>query len=704
MKIAIWGIDSVSGTFIKAPLPGKVGKIVIKVRGIILAEKTRELDRMTAYMNDLSALRKQEEDELFYFNHYKSDEFEIGKRLVFLFLCDMLPQMQSAMLMIQGSKAFTRPKRMPLAVKIITWTFMFLTFAGMLFYMMLFAISKGAEYQRAWLFSFLIFMIIDLFFVSTLTATFKDIILPSQIADDVAEVERNSLKFYQNELLKMKADPIYRRKVTQILSANVVGNKDGPTRDTIVEEGLQLVTPSQDRKSSFAGRIAAARGDAFNAAPYFFLSSRIAQHYPHLKESKLILLYSTCFPQPRYSTEAAKSDLDARTRLALTAGGGMNDDEDEHSDSGSSKPPTTNRRKAVGYTQIFTLFFLFWLLLVPENSFDAVFEIICNIIMGWAMLAALTLYGIHPVLAFVVPIGIALILWLLIRERRKKESKTQKQSQDTTKRKPTKDAINSNVSDRKVVPIADSDEADADAATTSAAAADSAEGGNGEGLQASENINEDENGDNDINDDEDEDLVDFTSFFNDAYGDSMGSVLNDVLTNSAKKRQETKNRAQLALSNKNASQSVERLSTWTKEDKPATLLLSVAEPDLFSRSNILSSSLGTNIDHTHGDRSGGDVVGKSPSPTRINLPPLKNKPKFGDTGIISNRSNDRGLFSGNGKAPIGAASTIKRTVKYISPTRSSAYVYTPPVSTTSQCTTKKKENEDKCSDDSESKK
>ena len=132
--------------------------------------------------------------------------------------------------------------------------FLLLMDLSFVLYIYLFAIRQTPQRQDAWIRGFLIWFFIDVFLVSTASVLLTHLLLPM-----VA----------MREIHKIKA------RLTE----------------TIIQYYAKL-----DQN----GESLVQRSEKFNAASYLFVSYRVAQLFPDLKESKIIQQFSTPWPHQSY--------------------------------------------------------------------------------------------------------------------------------------------------------------------------------------------------------------------------------------------------------------------------------------------------------------------------------------------------------------------------------------------------------------------
>jgi uncharacterized membrane protein len=135
--------------------------------------------------------------------------------------------------------------------------------AGMLFYILLFALSQDSHRQKAWGQSFALWLVVEVFLVSTISVVLMQVLIPSLTMKDVGIIKKklifNVISFYK-ELAKKKSHGIE------------------------VKDGVKIELKNQ----------------VFNAAEYLFISTRLAHFYSDLRIAKMILAFQTPWPKQSY--------------------------------------------------------------------------------------------------------------------------------------------------------------------------------------------------------------------------------------------------------------------------------------------------------------------------------------------------------------------------------------------------------------------
>ena len=87
---------------------------------------------------------------------------ERGKRLLFLFQRDLLPGVSGKILESKGQRDNVPVKFVSFHSKAVAWAFISLLNIGMLFYILLFALTQTGPRQNAWFQSFALWLVVEL--------------------------------------------------------------------------------------------------------------------------------------------------------------------------------------------------------------------------------------------------------------------------------------------------------------------------------------------------------------------------------------------------------------------------------------------------------------------------------------------------------------------------------------------------------------
>jgi hypothetical protein len=279
------------------------------------------------------------------------DEKKIGQRLMFLFQKDLLPGVNAMILESKGQRDFVGGAgTVDFNKKAMAWTFIGLLNVSLIFYIYLFSLRQTGKRQEAWFRTFIVWLILEVFVMSTFVVLVMHILIPMLTMRDLHHVKRR---------LKL----------------------------TIVDYLADI--RGQAASSGGGGGRAAQGGDrmngahAFNVAEYLFVSTRLCTFYSGLKEAQIIQRFSTPWPHQSYR----------RTKSLST---------------GYRKRFSTLFQ---GFTLIL-VFFLKGILVMPSNVQDMLLSICTVVVVGNILSYSVQLYNVNPALG-VLPF-VALVMLLAI--------------------------------------------------------------------------------------------------------------------------------------------------------------------------------------------------------------------------------------------------------------------------------------------------
>jgi len=174
------------------------------------------------------------------------------RRLLFLFQCDLLPGISGQILSSKGARESASAGAVTVDQKLAAYTVILAVNAAMLFYIFLFALQQTKYRQNAWLQSFLLWLMTEIVFSSTIVVLVMQFVVPSLIMKDISKLKH---------------------KIADIL------------RDFRASSGFSEEQPEDA---------------VFNAADFLFVSAQLARQLPHLPVSKMILHFRTPWPRQSY--------------------------------------------------------------------------------------------------------------------------------------------------------------------------------------------------------------------------------------------------------------------------------------------------------------------------------------------------------------------------------------------------------------------
>ena len=311
-------------------------------------------------LDELERVRDAVTEEVVMFESSQLTETQKSKRLLFLFVRDLLDGANGQILDAKNRRDNTVRKRVTMDTKILVSTFVTFTLLGMLFYVYLFALRQTQERQQAWFQSFVVWMIFEIFLVSTGMVFITHIIIPTFVVSDVKRVKQKIV----DDIIAFKASVA---RHTSQLSA--VGSSGGDVASVSTEAAAakHIVDEIESRTE-------------FNAAKYLFASSRLARMYPDLKDSSVVAKFSTQWPRRSLKT--------------------------------TQKSVTNSYNKKLSFvTQAFSRVLLFTVssvIQLPEPVQDIIFQLISTSGFGYVIVIFMNLWRTSPLLV-AVPVVILIL-------------------------------------------------------------------------------------------------------------------------------------------------------------------------------------------------------------------------------------------------------------------------------------------------------
>jgi hypothetical protein len=334
----VWGIDSSTGRFISRTDSFSSAPVL---RNLFRSSPNHNLDIERIVTEEVKGVRNTLVKEVNEIKQSSLGEKEIGQRLIYLFQRDLLPGVNGQILEAKHNRDNLQNGVVSYSAKVCCWIFILVLNGGMLFYILLFALQQSPERQDAWFQSFLIWITIEICFVSTMIVYITHILIPS---------------FIKNDILKIK--------------------------EKILQSMRQLQNENYESKS----------GDVFNAARFLYASTRLAEMYPTIRESKIILKFSTPWPLHSYIPSVSITKHYSKKYTFIT-----------------------NSLKMV------LIYVLKGFIYIPPSIQDFICQLVSTSGIGYAGVLLIKLYRIHPALPLLPVIIIAVIIHLVIRSNQEKD-------------------------------------------------------------------------------------------------------------------------------------------------------------------------------------------------------------------------------------------------------------------------------------------
>jgi hypothetical protein len=178
--------------------------------------------------------------------------------------------------------------------KLLGWLFVILMNLGMLFYVYLFAMRQTESRQLAWVQSFVMWLMFDLFIAGTGVVLVTHLLIPLYVMSDIRTIKKKVLgdiTTFQDRLKQQRPQiQTQSRSVGGELGEGLAGDENG----------------NQNLWSLNANGSTILEDEQFNSAKYLFTSWRVAWLCREIPESQLILQFSTPWPKQSLKIEKKK--------------------------------------------------------------------------------------------------------------------------------------------------------------------------------------------------------------------------------------------------------------------------------------------------------------------------------------------------------------------------------------------------------------
>jgi sugar lactone lactonase YvrE len=313
-------------------------------------------------------------------------EKDQSKRLLYLFQKDLVPGITGEILEAKEKRENIVLQPVSMKIKLLAWFFLGVLDLGMLFYVFLFALSQDSHRQAAWGRSLGIYLFLDIVLISTLMVIFMHVLLPSLIMRDVGKIKKKVTESIHEFYEKMDQEKEEKEKEKHMrdLKNDDSDREDDDSFDGKEDHGDYDSLHLTKRKIHNKNKNKKKNNAIFNAAKYLFLSYRMAEQFPDLKASQIILHYSSPWPKQDYKH--------------------IKELKNNYSD------------KYSGITRaisIIVIFFLTNLLATPLAIQDMILQICTTAAIGYTMLIHIQLYYIYPALVIIPTLAVVALVFVV---------------------------------------------------------------------------------------------------------------------------------------------------------------------------------------------------------------------------------------------------------------------------------------------------
>jgi hypothetical protein len=422
----MWGLDHSSGAYKKTN--SNFLTWLWYTMMYLFGEQMNNVSVAEIVLNELKHLHYQmKREKQLFFMTLRTDPMK-NKRLLYLFQKDLLPGIHGMILEAKASRDEVILKGSSRQAKLLGWIYLGATNIGMLFYILLFALTQTTDRQQAWGQSFALWLVAEIFIVGTLIVLIMHVWIPAITMTDVLSIQKKLTETISNYQKNLEEEKLKQEKVKETkylfltndenqdsnsyeekaqekkFSRARDGNGGSHQRKSVLrkllkrnsedemESDLMTINETEEKDESTLD----GKWKPFNATKYLFLSHRISKLYSDLTIAKIILNFHSLYPKQSYQYVANLSSSY------------------EQSSSGVSRA-----------FSILLLYFLTSLLAMPVSMQDMFVQATTTVMSGYFILVHYQLFQLSPMLV-VVPFAVIGIL-LSVRQIMKKHGKEEQE-------------------------------------------------------------------------------------------------------------------------------------------------------------------------------------------------------------------------------------------------------------------------------------
>jgi low affinity Fe/Cu permease len=422
----MWGLDHSSGTYKKTN--SNFLTWLWYTMMYLFGEQMNNISVAEIVLNELKHLHHQmKREKQLFFMTLRTDPMK-NKRLLYLFQKDLLPGIHGMILEAKASRDEVILKGSSTQAKLLGWIYLGVTNVGMLFYILLFALTQPTDRQQAWGQSFALWLVAEIFIVGTLIVLIMHVWIPAITMTDVLTIQKKlteTISNYQKNLEEEKLKQEKAKEKKYLLLTNVENNNENSYEEQEQEKKFSRVRDrkgGKPQRKSVQGKLLRRNSEdemendlvaineteakepesedgqwkPFNATKYLFLSHRISKLYSDLTIAKIILNFNSPYPKQSYQYVANLSSSY------------------EQSSSGVSRA-----------FSILLLYFLTSLLSMPVSMQDMFIQATTTVLSGYFILIHYQLFQLSPML-MIVPVAVIGIL-LSVRQIMKKHGREEQE-------------------------------------------------------------------------------------------------------------------------------------------------------------------------------------------------------------------------------------------------------------------------------------
>lgn len=291
-------------------------------------------------------------------------------RWILFFLLSVLVMYVGQIVDAKDRRDQAKKSKATLTAKILAGSILLLLAAGFLLYIYLFAMRQTVDRQSGWFKSFVVWLLFEIFVVSSLMVLVQHVIVPSLAMRDVRKVKKkvaNDIATFKNTATTRAHDPI--------------------------QSARQTPNVSRTSKPQSIHRMSSTGKSTLNAAKYFYIACRVARLFPDVPESGMVAHFST--PWPKKSMNRHDKTMSKVYGRKFTFIG-----------------------QAVSRIVLYMLVGLFQM---PPIMQDAIVQIVLASGFGYVVALLVQLYLLSPLLMLVPVVGAAIIVHFAIAATKRPE-------------------------------------------------------------------------------------------------------------------------------------------------------------------------------------------------------------------------------------------------------------------------------------------
>jgi low affinity Fe/Cu permease len=459
-SLDMWGLDHSSGAYKKTN--SNFLTWLWYTMMYLFGEQMNNISVAEIVLNELKYLHHQmKREKQLFFMTLRADPMK-NRRLLYLFQKDLLPGIHGMILEAKASRDEVILKGSSKQAKLLGWIYLGVTNIGMLFYILLFALTQTTDRQQAWGQSFALWLVAEIFIVGTLIVLIMHVWIPAIAMTDVLSIQKKlteTISNYQKNLEeeKLKQEKAKERKYFLLANDENNDSKNNDEEKEVPEKKFSRTRDSENggrqQRKSILGKLLKRKSDdemendlitinetegkelekedgsqrkPFNATKYLFLSHRISKLYSDLTIAKIILNFNSPYPKQSYQYVANLSSSY------------------EQSSSGVSRA-----------FSILLLYFLTSLLAMPVSMQDMFVQATTTVMSGYFILVHYQLFQLSPMLVVVPVAAIGILLsvkQIMKKHGRKEQERLKKLKVEMMEKEKEKSGIDHKTTTMEVLP------------------------------------------------------------------------------------------------------------------------------------------------------------------------------------------------------------------------------------------------------------